>query len=995
MSVLRLVLLGDEELSCDLPESGMLVVGQSAARAGFVVPGQGIEDAHFAIGRTKSGGWAVKDLGSQYGTHLNGRRVSSARLEPGDKLLAGSRRFEVLEAGGSSVEEHEPMQAQTPDKAIPLNEALPIEVVDKARRPKDMPERIGGYRIDRLLGRGGAGKVYLALQQSLNRPVALKILAPKYAADKVFIERFQSEARAAAALSHPNVVVVHDVGEADGRHYLSMEFMPGGSLEQRLGAAGPLPWRQVLDVLADAAAGLMYAESRAIVHRDIKPANLMLTGAGTVKIADLGLATSTEAEGAELAGDGRKIVGTPHFMSPEQARADRVDHRSDLYSLGATAYRLLSGHTPFEGDTTRDILRALLTEEPIPLREYVEGLPQDLDALISKLLAKAPDERFASAEALRGELDKLRLAADHGEAFPSGALQTTRSPRRGLLFTGVAVAALGVAIAYPLMTGVGLPKDDPLASNGSDNGADPDDPANKGGSGLEDDSFFTDPEPRPAEFDEEQRLRIIEADALFALNDIPRDLPPAERIAALEEFILANSQAPKVSGDAREELEKLRAQVARRNQLETQWADVLATSLIAWRTKSEWPPVEGTLPDPGRSLAGLRSLPLAADHIGDSRYGEARRAFEVEILTGSEEALRIELEALIALEKQGNFDEVVPRMQALEERFALPDSLANDPPEMASLRSLGDEVRARNADLEAAEARFGIAHRREIRRAFAVELGRGSGFGTELRDLDLVAAIARLRRVGEALGEEPDQLGALLADHARISHALGNLVAALEQDAWRRRAIQDPTGRTSTQKVVGISIAGITFERAPAKEITWRELGASPAWFVQLFNDRLKREYTLEEQRGVATLLHWTSTATAVGRCVRFLGTERNGTLSDEENDEILEGFDDLRSWIRQSGTGLEDQGQRLAREKRALALLVGAIRADQERSHALSVSRLEDLLFHYQDTLVVLLLSDGRSVPPSTPIEPKVSNANRDDAKNKGDEAGSISDDD
>jgi len=952
---LRLVLLGDERLSCELPESGMLVVGRSPERAGFVVPGQGVDDAHFAIGRTKGGGWAVKDLGSEYGTLLNGERVSSARLQKGDKLLAGSRRFEVCDPG----EEPRPEEASVKEvRKSPTGD-------ERRRRPRDMPERIGGYRIDRLLGRGGAGKVYLALQENLNRPVALKILAHKYAADATFIERFQSEARAAAALSHPNVVVVHDVGEDDGRHYLSMEFMPGGSLEQRLAAAGPLPWRQVLDVLADAAAGLVYAESRGIVHRDIKPANLMLTGAGTVKIADLGLATSSEAEG-ELGDEGRRIVGTPHFMSPEQARGERVDHRSDLYSLGATAYRLLSGHTPFEGGSTRDILRALLNEEPTPLHEHVEGLPDGLEALIERLLAKSPDERFDSAEELRSELDRMRLAADHGQAFPDGSQPKPGTSKRALpllLLVGIGIAGV---LAYSLLPGD--PGPGPTPTSGpepvSDTAASDSEP-------TDDASFFDAAEDTASEIDEEQRLRILEAEALFALNDIPRDLPREERIASLEELVRDHPAAPKVTGEARAQLAELRAEIAAEAEASSRWEEVLENARVAWRTRAGWPPAEGQLPDPASALSGLRSLSTPPDHEGDERYLEARTAFEAELLATSRTALEEELAELAQLEEQGEFEAARPRLEALLARLDFPEPLEDDPTELGLLRALAASVRTRLEDLGNAERRWREAHELQVRQKLAASFGRGSGSERALRRLELELVQERIDAVERELGTRPESLASLQLDLAHLTEALDGLVAAFAENRWRRRAIQDPTGRGSTQKVSGISPRGITFERDPAKELAWAQLRADSSWYLQLFKDRLEREYTPDESRGVSALLRWVSVAEAVDRSLRHLGSDRRDTLSDEELLQIRNSLGELRNWLEGLDEPLEQERRKLEREERALELLTGAIRAEQERSYALSVARLEELLFHYRDTLCVLLLSDGRALPPAPPVQP------------------------
>ncbi len=413
-----LELLGEDARTVDLPASGSLVLGSSGERAGFVLAGQGVDEAHCAIGRTKEGDWAVKDLGSRYGTMLNGQRVAAARLKLGDQLVLGSRRLEV-------------------------KPARPAASAVGSARPSDVPQKIGGYRIERLIGKGGMGAVYLAVQESLRRPVALKVLAPRLAADRDFVHRFQAEARAAAALSHPNVVVVYDVGEDNGAHYLSMEFMAGGSLEQKLAASGPLPWKTVLGVLSDAAAGLAYAESRGIVHRDIKPANLMYSGTGTVKIADLGLATTIEQEASEVGEGGRKVFGTPHFISPEQARGAAVDHRSDLYSLGATAYRLLSGKTAFEGATTRDILRALQNEAPAPLKTLVPDLAPELDALVRRLMEKDPGARFPTAEALRRECERLRLVVEHGPTLAA------RSGSRAQLVLGLLlVLIVGASAAW-------------------------------------------------------------------------------------------------------------------------------------------------------------------------------------------------------------------------------------------------------------------------------------------------------------------------------------------------------------------------------------------------------------------------------------------------------------------------------------------------------------------------------------------------------------------
>ncbi|MEQ1894948.1 MAG: FHA domain-containing serine/threonine-protein kinase, partial [Planctomycetota bacterium] len=472
---LVLELIGEGARTQELPLTGTLVLGSSQDRAGFRIEGAGVDEAHCAIGRTASGEWAVKDLGSKHGTLLNGQRISAAKLKLGDQLVLGTRRLELKSARAQAHKQN-------------------VQAVGAAR-PADVPEKLAGYRIERLIGKGAMGSVYLAVQESLRRPVALKVLAPKLASDRDFVQRFQAEARAAAALSHANVVTVYDVGEENGAHYLSMEFMAGGSLEQKLASSGPLPWKSALGVLIDAASGLSYAESRGIVHRDIKPANLMYAGTGTVKIADLGLATTLEQEAIEVgAAGGRKVYGTPHFIAPEQARGAAVDHRSDLYALGATLYRLLSGQTPFEGASTREILRALQNDEPQPIGARVPDLPGDLAAIVMRLLAKDPAGRFPTAEALKRECERLRLVSEHGATLDVAH----KSKLQGRLAAALLLVVAGASAWYFLRPGAAPapPHQPPALSERPADDADPD--------------FFSDPgsETSPAP-DDEQLLREI------------------------------------------------------------------------------------------------------------------------------------------------------------------------------------------------------------------------------------------------------------------------------------------------------------------------------------------------------------------------------------------------------------------------------------------------------------------------------------------------------
>ena len=358
---LRLALVNPSapSASTPLPDRGRLTIGSSSDRADLVIASQGVADIHCIIARAKDGGWAVQDMGSDFGTLLDGQRVDVARLRAGQTLLLGSASLNVIDlaasAGGATPQA--PEEVAPPEDHVkelpPSSPPPPKEPTPPPASEKSFLE-IPGYSIQETLGRGGMGAVFRARQDRLHRDVALKILSPRLAADTEFVRQFHREAQSAAALNHPNVVTVYDVGEAGGTHFLAMEYMDNESLEELLTKEGRLAWRSVADLLLGAARGLVYAESRGIVHRDIKPSNLMLNSAGQVKIADLGLAQRADDE----AGDGR-VFGTPHFMSPEQIRGETVDRRSDIYSLGATGYRLLSGYTPFEGVNSREILPSL------------------------------------------------------------------------------------------------------------------------------------------------------------------------------------------------------------------------------------------------------------------------------------------------------------------------------------------------------------------------------------------------------------------------------------------------------------------------------------------------------------------------------------------------------------------------------------------------------------------------------------------------------------
>jgi predicted ATPase len=263
---------------------------------------------------------------------------------------------------------------------------------------------LGPYRIEAELGAGGMGRVYLARDTRLGRGVALKLLAEGLLGNEAMARRFEREARAASSLNHPNIVTIYGVGEAEGLPYIAAEYVEGETLRRRL-ARGRLQPREALDVARQVARALEAAHAAGVVHRDVKPENLMLRPDGMVKVLDFGIAKLLRSQAKEvtaLTAPGR-VIGTAAYMSPEQARGLDVDARTDLWSLGAVLYEMLSGRPPFRGDTQADLLAAILRAEPEPLT----GVPRPVCQAVERCLRENVEERFATAGELAEELNRL------------------------------------------------------------------------------------------------------------------------------------------------------------------------------------------------------------------------------------------------------------------------------------------------------------------------------------------------------------------------------------------------------------------------------------------------------------------------------------------------------------------------------------------------------------------------------------------------------------
>jgi ABC-type branched-subunit amino acid transport system substrate-binding protein/DNA-binding beta-propeller fold protein YncE len=312
-----------------------------------------------------------------------------------------------------------------------------------------------GYRVDSMVGRGGMGVVYRATDLSLERPVALKLIAPELAEDERFRSRFLREPRLAASLDHPNVIPIYEAGEHDGQLYLAMRFVEGSDLKSVLERDGPLPPERALGILAQVAGALDAAHRRALVHRDVKPANVLIDEDGHVYLTDFGI---TKQIGGESTDTGR-VVGTLDYLAPEQIRGDPVDGRTDLYALGCLLYECLSGAPPFRRETEAETLWAHMQEEPGPLRDY-----RALDPVLRKALAKDREKRYAScAELIDAAAAALGLGVPRAARRPL-VPPALRRRARWILAAGLFLLAAVIALVIVALTGSDDTRLEPLGN---------------------------------------------------------------------------------------------------------------------------------------------------------------------------------------------------------------------------------------------------------------------------------------------------------------------------------------------------------------------------------------------------------------------------------------------------------------------------------------------------------------------------------------------------
>ena len=933
---------------------------------------------HCTIGRLKSGGWALKDLGSDFGTMLNGKKVDAAKLKDGDEIVVGSRKLRVFstasKAAGSSESDDSPPKASA--KA-----ANPTKAPKAKKAPAKAPRTrlLGGYRLEKPLGRGAMGDVYLALQTSLDRRVALKVLKAELAKDATFVRRFRDEARSAARLNHPNIVTVFDVGEEGGQHFLSMEYMDGSSLEQQLKQSGPIPWRETLEILHDAAAGLVYAETSGIVHRDIKPENLMRNKDGVTKIADLGLAVQVEQESVDS--ESGKVFGTPHFLAPEVVRGGAATSSSDLYSLGATAYRVLCGHTPFEGKGAREILRSALQDEAPPLAERVPGLPAPIAATIHRLLSKDPDDRHPSAAILLAEIDRLRQS---GGQVGGADLPTAKSAGlpKSLLLGGGALAAAGVA-AVLLFGG----KDDPVpepkptdtSSSVAQGGGELDEPGEGGSTELEGDDTqvanavdANEQSSTSANDGAEQNFEFSAKAAYAALGD--EKLIPMERANRLR--ALAQSYAgTDVATQAIAEADGIEAATASAAQSEASANAARTTAIAALRTAA------GLEAEPfvvSQSLMAVQAVSQDPAFTADLGVKRARNELIDEIMQLGLAQGRAAVAAADEATEAGSYADTKSALEAFVAVAALPavedaPILTDEavPSSLAEFRTLGETVKGRLELLAGSQAEFDARLLRKERAKVSAILG--DGLEGQLAAFRLDVAAETLENASSITTEEP--LRTLLAQRAEdlraAKAAFSGLVAGWDDPGWRRRSVKDPrTGSSGTVEIVGVKPDHLTVsDRGETIDLPLSAWAGHTAELENLFLGRLARDWTPEESRGIAALLALSATLETLGSLEAALGV--TGMRVDPADPAaIIVPFGKASEWATQAQAELDDSGadalggrtlpELVSEQRSAAKMLAEALIARDEGHWDQSAERLERLLTERRDAWLVMMLSRG-----------------------------------
>lgn len=978
-----------------------LVLGSDAGRCDINWPG--LAGAHCAIGRLKKGGWALRDLGSGHATKLNNKQVQAARLAHGDLVQLGSAGFRVVDP---NLDELQPPAENLEE--IQLEE---VPAVSSSSLTQGQVV-IDGFRLMRPLGRGSMGEVWLALQTSLDRKVALKLLSPKLARDAVFVARFQSEARAAAALNHSNIVHVYDVGFASGKHYIAMEYMRGGNLEDRIQKEGALPAADVVAALLDAAAGLAFAESRGIVHRDIKPANLMCEVDGRVKIADLGLAMRSGDEG-----DG-PTLGTPHFISPEQARGESTDHRSDLYSLGVTAWRMLTATTPFQGSNSREILKAVHSA-PLPdLSSLAPDAPPYLVAVIRRLMDRVPANRFQSAtdltEALRAGLGAVENQAPKARNPLPLALGTIALLAAGA-WAWIQVADQGATSHNSLGLGEPSIPAPPAIEAPALNGS-PDALAN---------AETTPGEEAP---DEDERLKQFEASASL-LWESAQQLDAPERMQAYAELI-RKFPGTSAAGQAADVIAKYevdrRMQSLQENALDSQLSKALAdlrlrsgleglnpmltaqpaepdenSSAGAPDKEPDAGPSDPSTPESGAQGAvglgvidQLSELEPSLPPLPDFRTDEARAPNSYSIgLAGlllspappglethpdwiqgrmaleqefTDHIAQLQTEALNRLQdwtRSGKLESLAAWLTQLRTQLGAPRLAqvvgAESHPAGTAIVNLDRWAASSQASMDSFATEFADRQKRQDAQDRAGHLHRDGSLARHMRQLELEAAASNLEALGSKLRtqRERDPVLALAAEVRLGRGVLDQILTELSAGQWRRRGTLDPRGeRLTTRQVLGAAAPdGLMVEGSDGKPelLKLEALSNQPAALDALFRARLARDYSPEELAGIAFLVRSAALLNALEQWLPALTDP--GSLEVDADLILAQDAEHALDWARQA-----DQLALCERELGAAEALLAALESARDQKWSAAAVQTEKLLEEYAGTMLLLMLSDG-----------------------------------
>lgn len=405
----RLMVLSgpDEGRVFTIPPSDALLLGRSRATESKLIDPH-VSRVHCQV-QMEDEGAVLSDFDSAGGTFVNGKRVARQVLQPGDIVRIGDTRLQYVDD-----------RPQAPAFAGRDTASEPAPAPQPAARPAlwltQLPgEKLGNFKVGSLLARGKTGYVFHARDTRRNLPAAIKVLDPAIGQDEETVRRFVKAMKTVLPLRHPNLVTVYAAGKTGPYCWVAMEYVAGESLAAVIGrieVAGPLDWRHVFRLGVYIARALDYAHGQKIVHRNVNPTNILVgANARDTKLADLMLATALEGELARQIRQGDLTAVLP-YMAPERTTSQPADRRCDLYSLGATMYAMLAGRPPFLGDSLEDVVAKIRREPPAPLRTFQAGVPEPVEAVVRRMLAKRPEDRQQSAAELLQELEAQTRA--HG-----------------------------------------------------------------------------------------------------------------------------------------------------------------------------------------------------------------------------------------------------------------------------------------------------------------------------------------------------------------------------------------------------------------------------------------------------------------------------------------------------------------------------------------------------------------------------------------------------